>query len=76
MFALAIASMDFGHSAPRRRARSNWAVVACSASAKSCAAAIVLIAILAPNCCLDGSHAHGAGIDGFGPTCFSRAALG
>ena len=75
MFASTIASRGFDYSAPRRRARPNWAGVDWGAFAKSCAGAIILAAILAPNCCLDGSHAHGAGIDGFGPICFSRAAL-
>jgi hypothetical protein len=41
--------------------------------ARSFAALIVLTALIAPDCCLTGSHAHGAGLDGFGPVCFSRA---
>jgi hypothetical protein len=42
--------------------------------ARSCAAVIVLTAILTPACCLNGSHAHGIGLDGIGPICFNRAA--
>jgi hypothetical protein len=34
---------------------------------------IVLIALFAPNCCLTGSHAHGADLDGFGAICFNRS---
>ncbi|MGA2042634.1 MAG: hypothetical protein ABSG83_04610 [Roseiarcus sp.] len=42
---------------------------------KSCAAAIVLVALVTPTCCLDGAHAHGDGLDGFGAICISRAEL-
>ena len=42
------------------------------AFAKSCAAAILTLALLAPTCCLSGAHARGGGIDGFGKICFSR----
>jgi len=43
--------------------------------ANSCAAAIVLAALLAPTCCLDGAHAHGGGHDGLEAICFSRPIL-
>ncbi|MGD0719670.1 MAG: hypothetical protein ABR970_01305 [Roseiarcus sp.] len=43
--------------------------------ARPCAAAIVLVALVTPICCLDGAHAHGDGLDGFGAICFSRAEL-
>jgi hypothetical protein len=39
----------------------------------SFAALIVLTALITPDCCRTGSHAHGADLDGFGPVCFSRA---
>jgi hypothetical protein len=42
-------------------------------NARCCAAAIVLIAIFAPVCCLSGSHANGAGIDAAGFLCSTRA---
>lgn len=41
---------------------------------KSLAALIVLTALIAPDCCLRGSHAHGADFDGFAPVCFTGAA--
>jgi hypothetical protein len=44
------------------------------ATAKACAAAIVLAAVLAPTCCLNGAHAYAGGLDGFGPICLYRAA--
>lgn len=36
------------------------------------ALAILVAGLLVPTCCLDGTHAHGLGLDGFGPICFSR----
>jgi hypothetical protein len=36
------------------------------------AAAILLAALLVPNCCLTGSHGHAGDTGGFGPICFSR----
>jgi hypothetical protein len=47
---------------------------ALDALAKSCAAAIIAIALLAPTCCLNGAHSH-SGIAEFGKICFSRAAI-
>ena len=41
--------------------------------AGSFAALIILIALVAPDCCLTGSHVHSADLDGFGPVCSSRA---
>jgi hypothetical protein len=41
--------------------------------ARSLAALVILTALVAPDCCLTGSHAHGADVDGSGPICFSRA---
>lgn len=46
-----------------------------AAFAKSCAAAILVAALLTPTCCLSGAHAHGGGLDGFGPICFARTAI-
>ena len=43
--------------------------------AKSCAAAVLALALLVPTCCLTGAHAHGDGLDGFGKICFHRATL-
>ena len=43
--------------------------------AKSCAAALIALALLVPACCLGGAHAHGDGLDGFGKICFHRATL-
>jgi hypothetical protein len=43
--------------------------------AKSCAAAMLALALLVPACCLTGAHAHGDGLDGFGKICFNRAML-
>jgi len=45
------------------------------ALAKCCAAAILLAALLAPTCCLNGAHAHGGDADGFGAICLGRAVL-
>jgi hypothetical protein len=42
--------------------------------AKSCAAAIILAALVTPTCCLDGAHMHGGGLDGFGAICLTGAA--
>ncbi len=36
------------------------------------ALAILVAGLLVPTCCLDGTHAHGRGLDGFGPICFAR----
>jgi hypothetical protein len=41
--------------------------------ARSFAALIVLTALIAPDCCLTGSHVHGADLDGFVPVCLGRA---
>jgi hypothetical protein len=41
--------------------------------ARSFAALIILTALIAPDCCLTGSHVHSADLDGFGPVCLSRA---
>jgi hypothetical protein len=36
------------------------------------ALAILAVGLLVPTCCLDGTHAHGLGLDGFGAICFAR----
>jgi hypothetical protein len=33
------------------------------------ALALALAAMVLPDCCLNGSHAFGSGMDGFGPIC-------
>jgi hypothetical protein len=66
---------------PGERAASDWTRLATAGGraarvlARPCAAAIVLVALVTPICCLDGAHAHGDGLDGFGAICFSRAEL-
>jgi len=73
MSALTMTTSDLGLLSPRdatslERARSLLRVLA-----RSFAALIVLTALVAPDCCLTGSHAHGADLGGFAPVCFSRA---
>jgi hypothetical protein len=47
--------------APRLIAPGTWFAVA-----------ILAAGLLVPTCCLDGTHAHGFGLDGFGAICFAR----
>jgi hypothetical protein len=57
---------------PRGRVSSRRPGVRVSGLLDPFAAAILLAALLVPNCCLTGSHSHAGDIDGFGPICFSR----
>jgi hypothetical protein len=62
-------------SSTRSQVRSNRGGAGLNAFAKPCAAVILLAALLAPACCLNGAHAHGADIDRFGAICLSRIGL-
>jgi hypothetical protein len=72
MPASTILSENFVRSSPRSQLRPTRGGKSLNAFAKPCAAAILLATLLAPACCLNGAHAHGGDIDGFGPICFSR----
>jgi hypothetical protein len=73
MSASIILSENFVRSSRRSQVRPTRGGKSLNAFAKPCAAAILLAILLAPTCCLNGAHAHGGDIDGFGPICFSRA---
>ena len=73
MSALTLTTSDFGLLSPHDAISLKSARIPSRVLARSFAALIVLTAIIAPDCCLTGSHAHGADLDGFGPICFSRA---
>jgi hypothetical protein len=73
MSALTMTTSDLGLLSPHVAISLRNARIPLRIPAWSFAALIILTAIIAPNCCLTGSHAHGADLDGFGPICFSRA---
>jgi hypothetical protein len=73
MSVLTMTASDFGPLSPHVATSLKGARIPLPILARSFAALIVLTALIAPDCCLTGSHAHGAGLDGFGPVCFSRA---
>jgi hypothetical protein len=72
MSALTMTTGDLGPLSLRVAASLKSARIALPGLARCFAALIVLTALIAPDCCLTGSHAHGPGLDGFGPVCFSR----
>ena len=73
MSELTMTASDLGLLSPRVATSLRRPRIPLQVLAKSVAALIVLAALVAPDCCLNGSHVHGADLDGFGPTCFSRA---
>jgi hypothetical protein len=73
MSALTMTTNDLGLLSPHVAISLKNARIPSRVLARSFAAAIVLTSLIAPDCCLTGSHAHGADLDGFGPLCFSRA---
>jgi hypothetical protein len=73
MSALVVTKSDLGLLSPHVGIPLKSASIPLRFLARSLAAMIVLIALIAPNCCLTGSHAHGADLDGFGTICFNRA---
>jgi hypothetical protein len=71
MMTLTMTTSDLGllwrcDAASLKRAHSFFRVLA-----RSLAALLVLTALLAPDCCLTGTHVHSANPGGFGPICFS-----
>jgi hypothetical protein len=73
MSALTMTTSDLGLLSPHVAISLNSARIPLRVITRSFAALIVLTALIAPDCCLSGSHADGADLDGFGPVCFSRA---
>ena len=73
MSALTMTPGDLGLLPSRAATSLNSVRISSRLLARSFAALIVLVALIAPDCCVTGSHVHGADLDGFGPTCFSRA---
>ena len=73
MSELTMTTGDLGPLSPHAAISLRSARVPLRVLARSFAAIIVLTALIAPDCCLTGSHAHGADFDGFAPLCFSRA---
>jgi hypothetical protein len=73
MYALTMTTSDLGSLSPNVEASLKSARIHLRVLARSFAALIVLTALIAPDCCLTGSHVHGADLDGFGRVCFSRA---
>jgi hypothetical protein len=73
MTTLTMTTSDLGLLSPRDAASLKSARGLLRVLARSFAALIVLTALVAPDCCLTGSHVHSADLDGFGPVCFSRA---
>jgi hypothetical protein len=73
MSALTMTTNDLGLLSPHVAISLKNARIPSRVLARSFAALIVLTALIAPDCCLAGSHAHGADRDGFVPICFSRA---
>jgi len=67
---------SFAAAADPRRNLDNagrWLAAHLAAPARLLAAALVALAVLAPDCCLSGRHVHAGGPDGLGAICFSRA---
>jgi hypothetical protein len=73
MYALTTTTSDLGPLSPNIEASLKSARVHSRVLARSFATLIVLTALITPDCCLTGSHVHGADLDGFGRVCFSRA---
>jgi hypothetical protein len=73
MYALTMTTSDLGPLSPNIEASLESARVTLRVLARSFAALIVLSALIAPDCCLTGSHVHGADLDGFGRVCLNRA---
>ena len=73
MSTLTMTTSDLGPLSPHAAISLKSARIPLRILMNSFAALIILTALIAPDCCLTGSHAHGADLDGFGPICFSRA---
>jgi hypothetical protein len=73
MSALTLTTSDLGLAPPHVAISLRSARIPLRVVARTFAALIVLTALVAPDCCLTGPHAHGADLDGFAPVCFSRA---
>jgi hypothetical protein len=73
MSALTMTTGDLGPLSPHVAISLKSARIPLRVLARSFAALIILTALIAPDCCLTGSHAHGAALDGFASICFSRA---
>jgi hypothetical protein len=71
MITLTMTTSDLGLLSPRDAALLKSAHSFLWVLARSFAALIVLTALLAPDCCLTGTHVHSANPGGFGPICFS-----
>jgi hypothetical protein len=72
MSTLTMTTSDLGLLSPHVVISLESARIPLRVLARSFAALIVLTALIAPDCCLTGSHALGADLDGIGPVCFSR----
>ncbi len=73
MSTLAITTGDLGLLSPRFEAASGGGPILSQVLARTFAALIILTALVSPDCCLSGRHAHGADLDGLGSVCFKRA---
>jgi hypothetical protein len=73
MSTLTMTSSDLGMLSPHVAISLKSARIPLRVLTRAFAALIALTALIAPDCCLTGSHAHGADLGGFGPMCFSRA---
>jgi hypothetical protein len=73
MSVLTMTTSDLGLLSPHVAISLKSARIPLRVLARSFAALIVLTALIAPDCCLTGSHVHGADLDGFVPVCLGRA---
>jgi hypothetical protein len=73
MFALTMTTSDLGLLSPRDATSFKSTRFHVRVLVRFSVALITLTALIAPDCCLTRSHAHGGYLDWFGPICFSRA---